>query len=151
MAVKPIPDGYHSVTPFLVCNDAASVLEFAKKAFDAKETSEAMKCPEGKIRHAELRIGNSLIMLSEACDETPAMPAMLYLYVENVDKVYELAIKAGARSIKEPADQFYGDRSGGVIDSAGNQWWIGTHIEDVAPEELKKRMQEQMKEKVHAK
>lgn len=149
--VKHVPEGYHTITPYLICDNAADVIEFLKKAFDAKEVSETMKSVDGKIRHAELRIGNSHLMLSEACDVNKAMPVMLYLYVEDCDKVYQQAIKAGGKSIKEPADQFYGDRSGGVMDSSGNQWWIGTHIEDVAPEEMKKRMMEQAKEKAHSK
>lgn len=151
MAVKHIPEGYHTVTPYLVCTGADKVIDFAKKAFDAKEVSETMKSPDGKVRHAELLIGNSHIMLTEACDKNPAMPTMLYLYVEDCDKLYKQAIAAGGKSIREPEDQFYGDRSGGVIDSSGNQWWIGTHVEDVAPEEMKKRMQEQAMQKAHSK
>jgi len=151
MAVKHIPEGYHTVTPYLVCDGADKVIEFLKKAFYAREVSDTMKNHDGKIRHAELLIGNSHIMLSEACDKNPSMPTMLYLYVEDCDKVYKQAIAAGGKSIREPEDQFYGDRSGGVIDSSGNQWWIGTHVEDVAPEEMKKRMQEMAKEKADVK
>lgn len=148
MAVKPIPDGYHTVTPYIVCNGAADVISFLKNAFDAKELCPPMTGPDGVVHHAELKIGNSHIMLSEACGEQKAMPAMIYLYVENVDKVYDQAIKAGGKSIKPVENQFYGDRSGGVSDSAGNQWWIGTHVEDVSLEELNKRAAEKHKEKV---
>jgi PhnB protein len=151
MAVKPIPDGYHTITPYLIVEGAAEVMEFLKKAFDAKEIGETMKSPDGKVRHAELQVGNSRLMLSEACSENKPMPTMFYLYVEDCDKAYANAIKAGGVSVKEPANQFYGDRSGGVRDAAGNQWWVGTHVEDVSPEEMKKRMAEQGKEKAHAK
>ncbi|MDZ4835999.1 MAG: VOC family protein [Candidatus Melainabacteria bacterium] len=151
MAVKPIPDGYHTITPYVIVEGALEVMEFLKKAFDAKEIGETMKSPDGKLRHGELQIGNSRMMISEACSENKPMPAMYYLYVEDCDKAYASAIKAGGVSIKEPANQFYGDRSGGVRDSAGNQWWVGTHVEDVSPEEMKKRMAEQSKEKAHAK
>ena len=139
MPVKPIPDGYHTVTPYLMVKDAAKLLTFLHKAFDAKEMSPAMKAPDGTIHHAEISIGNSPIMLSEATGEHKPMPTMLYLYVEDVDSTYKKAVAAGGISIREPEDQFYGDRSGGVSDHCGNQWWIGTHIEDVPPEELGKR------------
>jgi len=148
MAVKPIPDGYHTVTPYIVCNGAADVIRFVKEAFGATEQCPPMTGPDGTVHHAELKIGDSPIMLSEACGEQKAMPAMIYLYVEDVDKVYAQAIKAGGKTIKPVENQFYGDRSGGVSDNAGNQWWIGTHVEDVSPEELRKRAAEKHKEKV---
>lgn len=151
MTVKPIPDGYHSITPYLIVDGAAEVMEFLKKAFDAKEIACSLKSPDGKVRHAELQIGNSRLMLSDGCSENKPMPSMFYLYVEDCDKAYASAIKAGGVSVKEPTTQFYGDRSGGVRDSAGNQWWVGTHVEDVSPEEMEKRMAEMGKEKVQAK
>src|SRR5688572_5145676 len=117
MAVKPIPDGYHSLTPFLVCKNAAKTIEFLKAAFGATEMMPPMTMPDGTVKHAELKVGNSIVMLSEACEkETPAMPTMLYHYVTDVDAVYKRAVQAGGKVIKEPMDQFYGDRSGGVTD-----------------------------------
>ncbi|HEY6138344.1 MAG TPA: VOC family protein [Thermoanaerobaculia bacterium] len=138
MAVKPIPDGYHTITPALVVEGADAVCEFMKNAFGAEELM-MHRHANGTIWHAELQIGDSRIMLSEADEEMKPMPAALSLYLENVDAVYRRAIEAGAVSIREPADQFYGDRSGGVRDMAGNQWWISTHVEDVSAEELERR------------
>jgi len=139
MAVNPIPEGYHTITPALVAEGADAVLEFLKKAFGAAELM-VHRHPNGRIWHSELQIGDSRIMLSEANEQFPALPAAFSLYLEDVDAVYRRAIEAGATSLREPADQFYGDRTGGVRDSAGNQWWISTHVEDVAPEELERRM-----------
>ena len=151
MSVNPIPAGYHTVTPYLIVKDAAKLIVFLQKAFDAKEMSPPMKGPDGTIHHAEIMIGNSPIMLSEATAEHPPMPTMLYLYVDDVDAVYKKAIAAGGMSVREPENQFYGDRSGGVIDHCGNQWWVGTHVEDVPPEELGKRAATAAKEKHAAK
>jgi PhnB protein len=136
--VKPIPDGYHSITPYLTVTGAAKLIDFLKRAFDATET-ERMIRPDGTVHHAELQIGDSKVMLGECAPPRQPMPSMLYLYVPDVDTTYGRAIEAGAKSIMEPADQFYGDRHGGVEDSSGNQWFIATHIEDVAPEEMKRR------------
>ena len=138
MAVKPIPEGYHTVTPYLVVEGAAGLIDFLKQAFDAEEVVR-MPGKDGTVGHAEVRIGNSMIMLADAQAEYPAKPHMICLYVEDADATYQRAIAAGATSIKEPADQFYGDRSGGVKDASGMQWWISTHIEDIAPEELERR------------
>ncbi len=151
MACKPIPDGYHTITPYLIVKGAKDVMEFLTKAFDAKTMGEPMTTPDGAIRHAEMQVGNSRLMLSEATEAHKPMPVMLYLYVEDCDKAYASAIKAGGTSIREPETQFYGDRSGGVMDSAGNQWWVGSRVEEVSPEEMKRRMAEQQKEKAHAK
>jgi PhnB protein len=139
MAVNPIPEGYHTVTPYLVVEGAAGLLDFLKQAFDAKEVFR-MAGPNGTVAHAEVKIGNSMIMVGDAGAEHPATPGVICLYVENVDEVYQRAVAAGATSIKEVANQFYGDRSGGVKDPSGMQWWISTHIEDVAPEEMERRM-----------
>lgn len=139
MAVKPRPDGYHAVTPYLIVNGAAQVIDFVKQTFDAEEIYR-LPGPEGRIGHAEVRIGDSMVMISDACAEYPAMPAMLYVYVNDVDATYQRALAAGAKSVKEPADQFYGDRNAGVTDSAGNYWGIAKHVEDVAPEEMERRM-----------
>jgi len=141
--VSAIPAGYHAVTPYLVVDDAGKFIDFVTRAFNARQV-EMMKGPDGKIGHAEVTIGDSHIML---CDETPqfkAQPAMLYLYVEDVDKVFAQALKSGATSIKEPMDQFYGDRSGCLKDAGGITWWVATHIEDVPKDELERRSKEAM-------
>jgi PhnB protein len=148
MAVKPIPEGYHTVTPYLVVEGAAGLIDFLKQAFDAEEVFR-MPGKDGTVGHAEVRIGNSMIMLADAADGYAARPSMICLYVEDADATYQRAIAAGATSVKELADQFYGDRSGAVTEASGMQWWISTHIEDVAPEELAKReaaLKEQHKE-----
>ena len=140
--VKPIPDGFHTVTPYLIVDGAKKVIDFMQQALGAKYDHEPALRPDGTVMHATLKIGDSMVMISDASEYAKAMPAMLYLYVPDVDAAYQRAIKAGATSIMEPADQFYGDRSGGVKDAAGNSWFFGTHIEDVAAEELKKRTAE---------
>jgi PhnB protein len=139
MAVKPIPDGYRTVTPYLTVRGVAQLLEFVTKAFGAEVTFR-MPGPEGRIMHAEFRIGDSMVMCGEASDEHPPLPAMLYLYVPEVDAVFAKAVAAGGEMVRPVTDQFYGDRSGGLKDPLGNQWWVGTHIEDVSMEEMKRRM-----------
>src|SRR5581483_5587198 len=139
---KPIPDGYHTLTPYLVVDGAERIVQFMKDAFGAQFVFEPMKRPDGKIMHAELRIGDSIVMISDASERAKATSAMLHLYVPNVDAVYQKALRAGGTSVTERANMFYGDRSGGVKDPAGNQWHIGTHVEDVSPAELKKRAAE---------
>ena len=138
MAVKPVPEGYHTVTPYIVSGDAEKLLTFLRKAFGAQDT-EVMRAPDGSIWHADLTVGDSHIMVSQANAQHPAMPASIYLYVPDTDATYKAALAAGATSTMEPADQFYGDRNAGVTDAQGNVWWIGTHVEDVAPDELKRR------------
>jgi PhnB protein len=147
MPVKPIPEGYHTLTPYIVVPGVAKLIDFLKEAFDAKELHR-MAGPDGRIMHAELRIGDSPLMLGEPMGEWKAMPCLIYLYVEDTDAFYHRALKAGATSMMEPADQFYGDRNAGVKDAAGNLWWIATHKEDVAPEEMKKRSEAAMKQRV---
>ncbi len=144
MAVKARPEGYHNVTPYLVVEGAARLIDFLEEVFDA-EVSERIDAPENRIGHAEVRIGDSRIMLGDAHGEHRPIPAMLYVYVDDADATYQRALAAGATSVQAPKDQFYGDRSGGVRDACGNLWWIATHIEDVPPEELKRRAQEAMK------
>jgi PhnB protein len=147
MAVKPIPDGYHSVTPYLILDNASKAIEFYKKVFDATEFVR-MSGPDGAIMHAEIKIGDSVVMLA---DESAAMgqrsaksmggsPMGIMVYVTDVDKTYQKAIAAGGTVDRPVQDQFYGDRSGSVLDPFGYKWNIGTHIEDVSPEEMKKRM-----------
>lgn len=145
--VKPIPEGYHSVTPYLTISGAAQAIEFYKKAFGATELMR-MPAPGGKIGHAELKIGDSVIMLA---DESPecgnrspqslgGTPVSILIYVEDVDAVFKRAVAAGAKVVREVADQFYGDRSGGITDPFGHGWYIHTHIEDVTPQEIEKRL-----------
>jgi PhnB protein len=138
MAVKPVPDGYHTVTPYLVVPDVRKLLDFVTKAFDA-EVNFQMPHPRGGVAHAEFRIGNSMIMCGMSNEQHPPLPAMLYLYVSDVDAVYAKALAAGGEEIRPVTDQFYGDRSGGLKDSNGVQWWIATHVEDVSMEEMAKR------------
>jgi PhnB protein len=145
MAVKPIPDGYHTVTPYLIVEGASSLIEFLKEAFDAQETERVVQ-PDGTIMHAEVRIGDSVVMLSDAMGERKPMPTSIYLYVNDADATYQRALQAGATSMMELANLFYGDRHGSVKDPAGNYWSIATHIEDVPREELAKRVEDFMKQ-----
>jgi uncharacterized glyoxalase superfamily protein PhnB len=141
MGVNPVPDRYHTVTPYLVCKGLPKLLDFLATAFDAVEVERALD-GDGRVMHAETKIGDSIIMMGEAKEEFPPVMTSLYLYVPNTDATYKRALDAGATSIMEPADQFYGDRNAGVIDPSGNRWWIATHIEDVSPEELARRARE---------
>lgn len=143
MAVKPIPAGYHSVTPYIIADGASDLLDFMKKAFEA-QVAISMKMPDGKIGHAEVTICDSKLMVSDATDRWKAGTTSIYLYVPDCDTVYNQALAAGGESVMEPADQFYGDRHGGVKDPTGNTWWIATHIEDVAIEDLAKRKEKWM-------
>jgi PhnB protein len=144
MAVKPRPDGYHSVTPYLVVDGAARVIDFLKQVFNAEEVMR-LAAPGGRIGHAEMRIGDSVVMLGDAHDGHPPMQAMLHVYVDDADAIHQRAVGTGATSVQAPADQFYGDRSGAVKDPWGNQWWIATRIEDVTPEELRRRAEDAMR------
>ena len=139
MAVKFVPEGYHTVTPYLTIADAAAQIEFLKNAFNA-ELKYQMKDDKGNVRHAEMKVGDSMLMIGQARDEWRPRPMTLYLYVEDCDALYKQAMAAGAKSLGEPANQFYGDRHGGVEDADGNQWWIATHLEDVSDEEMARRM-----------
>ncbi len=144
--VEPVPQGYHSVTPYLFVRNAARAIDFYKSVFGATEILR-MPGPSGQIMHAELKIGDSVVMLS---DENPQMGALspqsiggtasgLNVYIANVDAVVQKAVDAGAKLVRPVKDQFYGDRSGSVIDPFGHLWSVATHIEDVSPEELRKR------------
>jgi PhnB protein len=146
MAAKPVPDGYHTVTPYLTVRGAPKVIEFLRQAFGAEISHEPIKRPDGTIMHAQVTIGDSPIMIAEESEMAKATASSLYLYVPNVDSVYQRAIKAGGNSIMEPTDMFYGDRNGGVKDPSGNSWFIATHKEDVAPQELQKRAEAFMKQ-----
>lgn len=149
MAIGAIPEGYHTVTPYLVVDNPDAVISFLRQVFDAEELYR-MHTPDGGVMHAEVQVGDSRLMLGGAAEQWPATPAMLYVYVQDVDATYRRALAAGATSVMEPADQFYGDRHGGVRDAAGNQWWIATRIEDVAPEELQRRSEAYFAERAAA-
>jgi PhnB protein len=145
-SVKPIPEGHHTVTPYILVQGAEKLIDFMKKAFDAKE-SERYSMPDGSIGHAEVKIGDSVIMVSDAQgEEYKPIAAGIHLYVEDCDVTYKHALEAGATSVSEPQDQFYGDRSSGVNDQFGNKWWIATHKEDLSKEEIAKRMDDAMKQ-----
>jgi PhnB protein len=146
--VKPIPDGYHSITPYLIVDDGGRAIEFYKKAFNATEMMR-MPGPGGKVMHAEIKIGDSVVMLADEAPEMDARsakhyggsPVTLMVYVEDVDKLFPQAVAAGAKEVRPIADQFYGDRSGTVKDPFGHSWHLSTHKEDVSEEEMKKRME----------
>jgi len=143
MAVQPIPEGFHTVTPYLVVQGAAKVIDFLKGAFDAQEIHRSAR-PDGTVMHAQLKIGSSMVMIADAMDKYPPMTTSLYLYVTDTDAAYRSAMKAGGVSIMEPMNQFYGDRNAGVKDPAGNQWWMATHVEDVSTQEMERRQKEYM-------
>lgn len=146
MPVKPIPDGYSSVTPYLIVDDAARALDFYRDALGAVELYRIPMA--GKIGHAEIRIGNAILMLSDEWPEMQALgpnkrggtTASFMIYIDDADAAYRRAVDAGAREDRPPADQPWGDRMGTVIDPFGHKWTLATHIEDVDPEELKRRM-----------
>ncbi len=138
MAVKPIPEGYHTITPYLTVQGADKLIDFLKQVFAATEI-ERMANADGTIKHAEVRIGDSVVMISEPRGEWKPMPGAFYVYVSDAGAVYKRALQAGAVSLMEPVDSFYGNRESGVKDHFGNSWWIATHIEDVTPEEIQRR------------
>jgi PhnB protein len=142
-SVKAVPKGFHNVTPFLMVDNASGLIEFMQKAFDGKVTSN-MKMDNGNVMHATVRIGDSEIMVADVMDRATQqpMPTMLYLYVDDVDAMYEQALSANASSIRVPTDEFYGDRSAGIKDEWNNQWWLATHKEDVSDEEMERRKEE---------
>lgn len=144
MAVKPIPEGFHSVTPYMVVRGARELIEFLKQAFGATEGHRTEQ-PDGTIMHAQLKIGDSPLMIAEGQGQWKPMPCAIYLYVKDTDATYKQALAAGGKSLMAPADQFYGDRNAGVTDPSGNQWWIATHFEDVSDEEMKKRSEVALK------
>ncbi len=146
--VKKIPDGFHTVTPYIVLDDAARAIDFYKKAFDAKERGR-MPTPDGRLMHAEIQIGDSIIMLSSEFPEMGATTkspkaagfgtGSLMIYTEDTDRLVETAVKAGATEVMAPQDMFWGDRYAKVRDPFGHEWQIGTHIEDVSMEEMTER------------
>lgn len=147
MSVKPIPEGFHTLTPYVIVKGGAEAIDFYKKAFGAEELFR-MPGPDGKtIGHAEIKIGDSIVMLSDECPEFGAQspqslngtPVSFMVYVNDADTAFKRAVDAGAKVLRPLENQFYGDRTGTVADPFGHTWSIGTHIEDVAPEELEKR------------
>ncbi len=160
MATQTTPAGYHSVTPYLIVDNAAKALEFYQKALNAKEMFR-LPIPDNKggqkIGHAEIKIGDSQIMLA---DESPEMdtrspkalggtPASFMIYVDDVDKAFEQAVKAGGKALQPVENQFWGDRTGTLLDPFGHKWTLGTHVEDVSPDELQKRMEKWSKQQTH--
>jgi PhnB protein len=145
-SAKPIPDGYHAVTPYLIVKGAARAIDFYVKAFGARELFR-MPQPDGRVGHAELQIGDSRVMLADEHPEIGARspqaiggsPVTIHLYVEDVDATVSRAVQAGARLDRPVADQFYGDRNGGLTDPFGHVWFVATHKEDVPPDELERR------------
>ena len=153
MAVKPIPEGYRSITPYLVMKGANAAIDYYKQVFGAKERMR-MDAPGGTIGHAELEIGDSVVMLADEFPEQGfqgprslgGSPVSILLYVQNVDDVFKRAVAAGARELKPVADQFYGDRMGTLEDPFGHVWSVATHVEDVPPEEMARRAEEAAKQ-----
>jgi PhnB protein len=149
MTVNAIPEGYHSLTVYLSVTGASQAIDFYRKAFDAVEEFR-LDAPDGKVGHAELRIGDTRLMISEPCSEGPMgsleagskPPFGLHLYVENVDARFQQAIDAGAEVVRPVSDQFYGDRTGTLKDPFGHLWFIATHIEDLTPEQIRSRARE---------
>lgn len=147
MAVKPIPEGYHSVTPYLIVKGAAKAIDFYKNAFGATELMR-FPGPNNAVMHAEIKIGDSIIMLADEREGSPyrsplavgGTPVSLMIYVNDVDQVYGKAVSLGAQSTSAVQDQFYGDRSGNLTDPFGHVWTIATHKEDVSSEEMQRRM-----------
>jgi PhnB protein len=153
MPVKAIPDGYHSVTPYLICRDAGRALDFYKKAFNATELMR-MDGPGGKVGHAEIKIGDSVVMLADEHPDFEAhspqkyggTPVSMLIYLPNVDQAFKQAIAAGATEKRPLKDQFYGDRSGTLVDPFGHVWTVATHTEDVSEQEMDRRLKEMMKQ-----
>lgn len=143
MPVKPIPDGYHSVQPYLMFQNTSAAIDFYRSAFSAHERF-SMKTPEGRVSHAEIEIGNSVLMMADensgleawAIDHFGGSPVSFLIYTEDCDAMYKQSLDAGAKSLREPADQPYGDRMAGVRDPFGYRWFLATHIRDLSEEEL---------------
>ena len=149
MAIAPIPSGYHSVTPYLIVDGAAKAIDFYKRAFEAQELFR-LPGPDGKIMHAEVKIGDSPVMLADEMEghtgpkKHGGTPVSLMIYVKDVDRVFKQAIAAGGTEKRPVADQFYGDRTGTLTDPFGHVWSIATHVEDVSPEEIDRRFAKMM-------
>lgn len=154
MSIKPIPDGYHSITPYLSIKGAAEAIEFYKRAFNATELFRLVT-PNGDIGHAEIKIGDSPVMLADPCEReqiafcSPQSLGGLHVYVENVDALFEQAVAAGATVTRPVENQFYGDRTGTLTDPFGHLWFLATHKEDLSPEEIDKRADVMFKQESH--
>jgi PhnB protein len=135
---KAVPEGHPTVSPYLVVSGVGKLIDFVKQVFGATEVYVSRRS-DGSIMHAEVKIGDSIVMMGEGAN-IKSFPAMLHLYMDDCDAIYRRAIEAGAKSLREPADQPYGDRSAAVEDAFGNQWFMATHFEDVSPEELERRV-----------
>jgi PhnB protein len=152
MSVKPVPEGYHSITPYLIIRGASRAIDYYKEAFGAVEMFRMEH--EGKVGHAELKMGDSVVMLADEHPETGQLgpesvggsPVTIMLYVDAVDEVFPRAIESGGTELRPVEDQFYGDRSGNLRDPFGHVWVIATHVEDVSPEEMERRMAEESRE-----
>ena len=138
MSVKPIRDGFHTITPYLVVQNGSRLIEFLSAAFDGKLISRRDR-PDGSLMHAEMRIGDSMLMMGESAGEFGTMPTSIYLYVPDCDAVYQRALAAGGTSLSAVRDMPSGERYGGVKDPCGNIWWLATHMADFSPEEEEKR------------
>ena len=136
--VKPVPDGYHTLSPYLIVPDAELMIGFLQDVFGAC-LAERHNRPDGTLQHGEFQIGDSKLMMGQASAQFTPKQQSTYVYIEDVDKVFERAVKAKAKVLMPVADQFYGDRSCGFEDPAGNWWWVATHIEDVSPDEMERR------------
>ena len=138
MTIEPIPRGQPTVSPYLTVQGARKLLDFIESTFAGRITE--LLAPGGNIAHAEVRIGDSVVMVGESADASVPSPAVLYVYVADVDATYRRALASGATTVREPADQFYGDRSGAVKDPCGNTWWIASRVEELSLEEIERRM-----------
>jgi PhnB protein len=147
--VPSVRKGFHTVTPFLIVDGAERLVEFMKKAFNAK-LDFISRDDNNRIIHAYVHMGDSVIMIADTMEGMKAQVALLYMYVDDADVTFNKAVAAGARVLKETGDQFYGDRAGGVIDEWGNTWWIGTQIEELSHEELDRRSKESMNQQTEA-
>jgi len=139
--VNPIPQGYGTVTPYLIVDGVPRLIDFLKETFQAEERGR-INDRESHVGHAEIKIGNSIVMMADSTPQYSPIPSQLYVYVDNVDETYRRAVKAGGTSEQVPTTQFYGDRTAAVKDPTGNVWWIAAHVEDISPEEMEKRMKD---------
>ncbi|HEX9240777.1 MAG TPA: VOC family protein [Candidatus Bathyarchaeia archaeon] len=139
--VNPIPQDYGTVTPYLIVNGVPRLIDFLKETFHAEERAR-INDKKDHVGHAEVKIGNSMVMMADSTTQYTPIPSQLYVYVDNVDDAYRRAMRAGGTSEQEPTTQFYGDRTAAVKDPTGNVWWIATHVEDLSPQEMEKRMKD---------
>jgi uncharacterized glyoxalase superfamily protein PhnB len=140
--VKAVPEGFHTITPFLIVENASGLIDFITKAFNGQVTYIMKDEDNRQVVHATVKIGDSVLMISDIMKDMEPETAMLYLYVDNVDAIYKQALNAGGTSTRELRNEFYGDRAGAIKDSWGNNWWISTHVEDVSDEELSRRKEQ---------